>query len=112
MKSIFLTARFTFESLKETRGCILNTAGAGVRAATKNRAAFAAATGGMIALTKAMTSDYAAWGIRVNAILPAPGDCARPEAVAHAAVFLLSEKARFVTGSIMPVSGGAERGPE
>jgi NAD(P)-dependent dehydrogenase (short-subunit alcohol dehydrogenase family) len=32
------------------------------------------------------------------------------DVIADAAVFLLSEQARFITGSILPVSGGAEIG--
>jgi NAD(P)-dependent dehydrogenase (short-subunit alcohol dehydrogenase family) len=38
------------------------------------------------------------------------GYCPEADVVADVCVFLLSEKARFVTGCIMPVSGGAELG--
>ena len=38
------------------------------------------------------------------------GYCPTPDVVADAAVFLLSDKARFITGCILPVSGGAELG--
>ncbi|HYT21874.1 MAG TPA: SDR family oxidoreductase, partial [Candidatus Polarisedimenticolia bacterium] len=50
-------------------------------------------------------------GIRqsLNSIHPL-GDCPRGDVVADAAVFLLSSKARFITGCILPVSGGAELG--
>jgi len=38
------------------------------------------------------------------------GFCPHGDVIADAAVFLLSEKARFLTGCILPVSGGAELG--
>jgi NAD(P)-dependent dehydrogenase (short-subunit alcohol dehydrogenase family) len=38
------------------------------------------------------------------------GYCPRGDVIADAAVFLLSERARFLTGCILPVSGGAELG--
>jgi meso-butanediol dehydrogenase / (S,S)-butanediol dehydrogenase / diacetyl reductase len=38
------------------------------------------------------------------------GYCPEGDVIADAAVFLLSDKARFITGCILPVSGGAELG--
>ena len=38
------------------------------------------------------------------------GYCPEGDAIADACVFLLSDKARFITGHIMHVSGGAELG--
>ena len=38
------------------------------------------------------------------------GYCPHGDVIADAAVFLLSPKARFITGCILPVSGGAELG--
>ena len=38
------------------------------------------------------------------------GKCPEGDVIADACVFLLSEKARFITGHIMHVSGGAELG--
>jgi meso-butanediol dehydrogenase / (S,S)-butanediol dehydrogenase / diacetyl reductase len=83
--------------------------------------------------------DYSCDGIRVNAVCPAGtwtpmlrqwaseqpdskdikkylddihplGDCPEGDVIADACVFLISDKARFITGHIMHVSGGAEIG--
>jgi len=139
LKSVFLTTRFAFKALAASKGCILNTASMVGLIGQASHAAYVATKGGMISLTKAMALDYAALGIRVNAICPAGvwtpmlrewaseqpdpraiedyldrihalGYCPTPDVVADAAVFLLSDKARFITGCILPVSGGAELG--
>jgi meso-butanediol dehydrogenase / (S,S)-butanediol dehydrogenase / diacetyl reductase len=139
LKSVYLTTKYAIEALKKSRGCILNTASMVGLMGQDNHAAYVATKGGMIALTKAMALDYAPFGIRVNAICPAGvwtdmlrkwadeqenraeiaqylddihalGRCPESDVVADAAVFLLSDKARFMTGCILPVSGGAELG--
>ncbi len=139
LKSVYLTTRFTFDALAASKGCILNTASMVGLIGQANHAAYVATKGAMISLTKAMALDYAPLGIRVNAICPAGvwtpmlrawaseqpdpraieaylegihalGYCPKPDVIADASVFLLSDKARFITGCILPVSGGAELG--
>ncbi len=139
LKSVLWTTRAALPALKKTRGNILNTASMVGLIGQENHAAYVATKGGLIALTKAMALDYAADGIRVNAICPAGvwtpmleqwsaeqpnpgavreyldgihalGYCPKGDVVADAAVFLMSEYARFITGCILPVSGGAELG--
>jgi meso-butanediol dehydrogenase / (S,S)-butanediol dehydrogenase / diacetyl reductase len=139
LKSLYWATRSALAPLKETRGTILNTASMSGVIGQARHAAYAATKGGMIALTKSMALDYASFGIRVNAICPAgvwtpaleqwrdeqpePGTirayldqihalgyCPHGDVIADAAVFLLSDKARFITGCILPVSGGAELG--
>ncbi|GAB3911775.1 SDR family oxidoreductase [Larkinella knui] len=139
LKSVYWTTRYGLEFLKATRGCILNTSSLVGELGQANHAAYVATKGGMNALTKAMALDYAPFGIRVNAIGPAGvwtpmlriwaaqqpnpatietylddihalGYCPEGDVIADAAVFLVSDAARFITGCILPVSGGAELG--
>jgi len=139
LKSVYLTTRHAIAALKSSKGSIVNTASMVGLIGQSNHAAYVASKGGMIALTKAMALDYAPFGIRVNAVCPAGvwtpmlrqwaveqpdpagiesylneihalGHCPEADVVADAVVFLLSNKARFITGCILPISGGAELG--
>lgn len=139
LKSVYWTTKFAFCALAESRGAILNTASMVGLLGQQDHAAYVATKGGMISLTKAMAADYAKYQIRVNAVCPAGawtpmleqwaaeqsdpdgirqylddihllGYCPRGDVIADAATFLLSSKARFITGCILPVSGGAELG--
>ncbi|QEM11227.1 SDR family NAD(P)-dependent oxidoreductase [Mucilaginibacter rubeus] len=139
LKSLFWTTKYGINMLKASKGCILNTSSMAGDIGQSLHAAYTATKGGINALTKSMALDYAQYGIRVNAVSPAgvwtpllkqwaaeqpdPGSiekylndihalgyCPEGDVVADAAVFLLSDAARFVTGCIMPVSGGAELG--
>jgi NAD(P)-dependent dehydrogenase (short-subunit alcohol dehydrogenase family) len=139
LKSILWTTRSAVPALKQSRGCILNTSSMVGLLGQEKHAAYVASKAGLIGLTKAMALDYAGFGVRVNAICPAGvwtpmlekwagqqpdpaaihsyldgihalGYCPRGDVVADAAVFLMSESARFITGCVLPVSGGAELG--
>jgi len=139
VKSVYWTTRFAFPALAESKGSILNTASMVGLIGQSNHAAYVASKGAMISLTKAMAIDYAPFSIRVNAVCPAGvwtptlerwcaeqpnpqetqrsldqihplGPCPQGDVVADVAVFLLSHRARFMTGCIVPVSGGAELG--
>ncbi len=139
LKGIYHTIRYGFKALKNSKGCILNTSSLVGEIGQEAHAAYTATKGGVNALTKSMALDYAKYNVRVNAVSPAgvwtpmlrkwndeqPADvnmtkyldgihplgyCPDGDVVADACVFLLSDKARFITGCIMPVSGGAELG--
>lgn len=139
LRSILLTTKHGFEALKSSRGCIINTSSLVGEIGQENHAAYAATKGGINALTKSMALDYAPFGIRVNAVAPAGvwtpmlrqwsreqpdvahiesyldhihplGYCPEGDVIADACVFLASDSARFITGTILPVSGGAELG--
>lgn len=139
LKSVLHTTRHAFAALKASKGSILNTSSLVGVIGQELHAAYTATKGGMNTLTKSMALDYAKDGIRVNAVCPAGtwtpmlrqwckeqpnpltsarylneihalGYCPEGDVIADACVFLLSDKARFVTGHIMHVSGGAELG--
>ncbi|TDW96882.1 SDR family NAD(P)-dependent oxidoreductase [Dinghuibacter silviterrae] len=139
VKGVLHTTQFGLAALRESRGCILQTSSLVGQIGQENHAAYAATKGALDALTKSMAIDYARYGIRVNAVAPAGvwtpmlrewgaaqpdpqgisdyldaihllGYCPEGDVVADACVFLVSEQARFITGCVMPVSGGAELG--
>ena len=94
--------------------------------------AYGASKGGIVQLTKAMASSWAADGIQVNAVLPgwiqtdltdgaraqvaglnerviartAAGRWGQPQDLAGVAVFLASAASDFITGTAIPVDGG------
>jgi NAD(P)-dependent dehydrogenase (short-subunit alcohol dehydrogenase family) len=96
-------------------------------------AAYSAAKGGVVNLTRTLALESAEKGIRVNAIGPGYIDTpllsgldadmrqalidlhpvkrlGRPEEVANAALFLLSDEASFITGAHLLVDGGFTAG--
>lgn len=139
VKGIYYTTKYGIDALIKTKGVILNTGSLVGEIGQERHAAYTATKGAVSALTKSMALDYAAYGIRVNAVAPAGvwtpmlkswssqqpdadvienylneihalGYCPEGDVVADACLFLISDLARFVTGCILPVSGGAELG--
>jgi NAD(P)-dependent dehydrogenase (short-subunit alcohol dehydrogenase family) len=98
----------------------------------RNRAAYCASKGAVVALTRAIALDHATEGIRVNAVCPGTvdtpwverlldkagetreglaarqpmGRIASPDEVAGAVAWLLGEDAGFATGSMLVLDGG------
>jgi NAD(P)-dependent dehydrogenase (short-subunit alcohol dehydrogenase family) len=118
-----LTARYW---LKEgIRGSIVNVASVESEIAYPDQAPYAASKGGLLALTRVLAKELGPAGIRVNAVGPGPidtpmsqrfraaseagvvfGRLGSPSEVGSVVVFLASEMASFVTGTILYVDGG------
>lgn len=90
---------------------------------------YAAAKAGVLGFTRALARELGPFKINVNAICPGPtntramqripqdaydraknaiplGELCEPEDIANAAIFLSSQKARFITGQTLMVNGG------
>lgn len=113
-------------------GAIVNIASIAGLVGMRNRAAYCASKGAVVALTRAIALDHASEGIRVNAVCPGTvdtpwierlldqagetreglaarqpmGRIASAEEVAGAVAWLLSGEAAFATGSMLVLDGG------
>jgi NAD(P)-dependent dehydrogenase (short-subunit alcohol dehydrogenase family) len=125
----FLGCRFAIPVMIEGGGgSIINTTSIRAMIGTAGADAYTSAKGGVRALTQALALQWAAHGIRVNAI--APGviltervkallreddpifkksllGASTPEDVARMALYLASDESRKVTGAILPMDSGA-----
>ena len=139
LRGCFNGCKLAYPHLKQTNGCVLNMSSMSGITGQERHAIYAATKGAINALTKSMAVDWGKEGIRVNALCPTGvwtdtlrawadvqpnkpeienyldrihslGYCPGPEEIASVAAFLCSDEARFVTGCLMPVSGGSECG--
>ena len=131
----FLTTQAVARAmLREGRGAVVNLSSIGGFAGHPGRSAYNAAKAGISCLTQVLGVEWAARGIRVNAVAPAVtrtemlehvlrtlegatkraeyagrtpmGRVAEPEEVAECVAFLASDKAAFITGTTLLIDGG------
>jgi len=137
---IDINARGTFLHCREAlkvmaargSGAIVNVASISGVVGIAGQVAYAASKGAIIQITRTLAVEFAASGIRVNAVAPGAvvtgflgdsvadsrallesfgphhpiGRSARPEEIAETIIFLASSRASFMTGAIVMVDGG------
>jgi 3-oxoacyl-[acyl-carrier protein] reductase len=126
LKSVFfmsqLCGRVMADENRERGGVIVNVAStAGALTALPHQAAYCASKAGIVGFARECAREFAAYGIRVNTVLPgaidtpAAQETERPiplarlgqaEEVANAVLFLCSDAGSYITGSALTVDGG------
>lgn len=133
LRGVFLCLKHEIPAmLASGGGSIVNTSSIGGMVGSGDNSDYAASKWGLAGLTKCAALGYARQGIRVNAIAPGPtrsemfdrwmptdearemmagwmpmNYIAHPDDMARAALYLLSDEARWTTGAILPCEGGA-----
>ncbi len=134
LKGVWNCMKFEIEQMlkQEDKGCIVNTSSQGGITGFPGQAAYIACKHAIIGLTRTASIDYAAKGIRINAVLPGviltpmakdiikrnpameaelvrdipKGRMGEPYEIAHAVMWLCSPYASFVDGAAVSVDGG------
>lgn len=133
LSSAFTISREAIPHLERTNGCVVSTSSLAALDGLAYSTAYAVAKAGIIAMTKSLAAEFAGAGIRFNAICPggirsnmsglplmsdadpelAPrrsklkgfGGYGEGRDVAAAFAYLLSDDARYVSGSVLVVDG-------
>jgi NAD(P)-dependent dehydrogenase (short-subunit alcohol dehydrogenase family) len=132
-RGTFLCCKHALPGMVERkRGAIVNMASVAGMIGLRNRAAYSASKGAVIALTRALAIDHVADGVRVNAVCPGTvdspwvrrlveevgesldalrarqpmGRLGAPEEIAEAVLYLAADGAGFVTGTTLTIDGG------
>ena len=131
LKGTFNVCRAAFAQLKQHRGQILNISATLHYLGTPMQLHVSAAKAGVDALTRNLAVEWGRYGIRVNAIAPGPiedtegmkrlvpepikdrlrkniplGRFGRIADIEKAAVFLCSDAASFINGTVLVIDGG------
>jgi NAD(P)-dependent dehydrogenase (short-subunit alcohol dehydrogenase family) len=140
LSSVFHLCQRAMPHLVQSRGNVVNMASAAALLGIAYTTAYCASKAGVVALTKSLAVEFAARGVRVNAICPGGVrtpmnagaasfpegvdvsllmrhsskldglDFCEPEDIAAAVLFLASGEARFASGTILSVDGAQTAG--
>lgn len=135
VRGLYLCSRAAVPRMRARGGSIIHMASVVGVVGVRNRAAYSASKGAIVALTRNMALDYAAYGIRVNCLCPGftctpltrgifadperlakltalhpLGRLGEPADIANAALFLASDEAAWITGQAIAVDGGFTAG--
>lgn len=132
VRGLWLLSRAVLPHMRAAGGgSIINISSVLSTLGARNRVAYSASKGAVLAMTRAMALDHAGEKIRINCICPGivetemvarfnmdesarrqreamhpMGRFGRPEDVAGAAVFLASDESVWTTGSVLTIDGG------
>ena len=130
-----VTKAFVTQMIARRQGVIANTASVAGLVPIRDRLAYATTKAAIVEMTRCIAIDHASDGLRVNCVCPgrvetpfvaarireypdpeaayrdmtstqAIGRMGRPEEIAAAILYLVSDEAAFVTGSAMVIDGG------
>ena len=130
-KGAYLISKYALPLIRKSKGNIINISSAIGIVPEPGSPAYCSTKAAVVMLTKCMAQEYAAEGVRVNAILPGPIDTSllrralpseeaiqeyaklnpmrrigKPQDVANVAAFLASDEAGYITGGLYSVDGG------
>ena len=129
MGPIAMARAFVEPMMERNEGKIVTVASDAGRVGSLGESVYSGAKGGAIAFTKSLAREMARYNINVNCVCPGPTDTplmavvnekirdafirvtpmrrlAKPDEVANAVLFFASDRASFVTGQVISVSGG------
>jgi len=129
VRGTVLASKYALPLMRAHGGAILHISSGVATTGTRNRAVYSASKGALLALTRNMAMDYAADGVRVNALCPGfvntpllaslpparrakltalhpLGRMGETEDIAHMALLLISDQASWITGQSIAVDGG------
>jgi 3-oxoacyl-[acyl-carrier protein] reductase len=130
LKSVYRLSKLVLRSMMKARyGRIINMTSVVGVTGNAGQTNYAAAKAGVIGMTRVLAKELARRGVTVNAVAPGviqtamlgevkeevkaeylkqipAGRLGRPEDVANAVLFLASEESSYITGQVLPVTGG------